>query len=255
MLLLQEGVPAAVIDKAAVKFGMPMGPIELADTVGLDICLSVAENLTKYYGGEVPEQLRDMVKKGELGRKTGKGFYIYKNGKAIKAKIKTKIPEDVTDRLILRMVNEAVTCLREGVVQDADLVDAGMVFGTGFAPFRGGPIHYAEARGVEAVVQRLTELEQKLGPRLEPDSGWENFSDKSYIIINFLCQAHLCHLYSLRFWPRRRLLQVRGDTESKWMPTFPGMTIEIDYYANNALVMLKLRRVYLPLSLMLWVLV
>ncbi len=178
MRLLQEGVPAEVIDKAAVKFGMPMGPIELADTVGLDVCLSVADNLTKHFGGEVPERLRQMVKAGELGRKSGKGFYVYKNGKAVKAKASsTDMSPDLTDRLILRMVNEAVACLREGVVQDADLLDAGMIFGTGFAPFRGGPMHYAKTRGYQDIVARLQEFTDKYGERFKPDAGWQTLKN------------------------------------------------------------------------------
>jgi 3-hydroxyacyl-CoA dehydrogenase/enoyl-CoA hydratase/3-hydroxybutyryl-CoA epimerase len=180
MNLLQEGVPAELIDKAAVKFGMPMGPIELADTVGLDVCLSVADNLTKHFGGEVPERLRQMVKAGELGRKSGKGFYVYKNGKAIKAKAADNaISPDVTDRLILRMVNEAMACLREGVVQDADLLDAGMIFGTGFAPFRGGPMHYAKTRGYADVLARLQQFTNQYGERFKPDAGWQNLQGES----------------------------------------------------------------------------
>ncbi len=77
------------IDKAAKAFGMFMGPVELADTVGMDVCLAVAENLTAHFGGKVPEKLRQMVKEGKLGRKTGQGFYRYKNGKPIKQKVKT----------------------------------------------------------------------------------------------------------------------------------------------------------------------
>ncbi len=87
MALLQEGIAAPVIDKAAVQFGMPMGPIELADTVGIDVCLAVAKNLTQHFGGEVPARLEQMVSQHELGKKTGKGFYLYKKGKAIKEKV------------------------------------------------------------------------------------------------------------------------------------------------------------------------
>lgn len=172
-LLLEEGIPPEVIDRAAVQFGMPMGPVELADTVGLDVALSVAENLSKHFGGKVPERLREMVKKGELGRKSGKGFYVYKNGKPIKSKSKaTSQPPDITDRLILRMLNEAQACLREGVVADEDLLDAGMVFGTGFAPFRGGPMNYAKTHGKEAIYHKLELLQQKYGDRFKPDQGW-----------------------------------------------------------------------------------
>lgn len=146
MNLYNEGFSPIVIDKAAVDFGMPMGPIELADTVGLDICLHVAENLTAKFGGTVPEKLRQLVSNGELGRKTGKGFYSYnRQGKPEKYKIKLSSKEDpnLADRLINKMIKEGYACLQEQVVSDADLIDAGMIFGAGFAPFRGGPMHYA----------------------------------------------------------------------------------------------------------------
>lgn len=175
MKLMEEGVPPAVIDRAAVNFGMPMGPVELADTVGLDICLSVAENLSKHYDIKIPERLRDMVKNKELGRKTGKGFYTYKNGKAIKNYPKMEHePADIADRLILSMLNQAVACLREKVVADADLLDAGMIYGTGFAPFRGGPMQYAKTHGTQGIYHKLQQLQQKYGDRFAPDPGWQN---------------------------------------------------------------------------------
>lgn len=175
MLMLDEGISPAVIDRAAINFGMPMGPIELADTVGLDICLSVAENLAKYFEGKIPEKLRNMVKNKELGRKTGKGFYQYKNGKPIKnLPPETRQPADLSDRLIMRMLNESQAALREGVVADADLLDAGMIFGTGFAPFRGGPMNYAKTHGYDAIYHKLKQLQQKYGDRFKPDEGWKN---------------------------------------------------------------------------------
>lgn len=173
--LISEGVPAPVVDKAAVDFGMPMGPLELADVVGLDICLSVADVLTKHFNGEVPDGLRQMVKEGKLGRKSGVGFYKYKKGKKITVAIPKdeKVKDDITDRLILRMVNEAVACLREEVVEDADLVDVGMIFGTGFAPFHGGPMHYAITEGPDNIVTRLKHLQKNYGARFTPDEGWK----------------------------------------------------------------------------------
>ena len=123
-----------------------MGPVELADTVGLDVCLAVAENLVSHFGGHVPTILRDKVKQKHLGRKTGQGFYAYKKGKPVK---KAGDISDETDHLIKclmdPLVQEANACLHEQVVADADLLDAGMIFATGFAPFRGGPMQWARA--------------------------------------------------------------------------------------------------------------
>ena len=94
------------------------------------------------------------------------------DGKAVKTEGNGNAPDDIEDRLILPMVNEAVACLAEGVIGDADLLDAGVIFGTGFAPFRGGPIQYARSRGIGAVVTRLKALEAEHGPRFAPHEGW-----------------------------------------------------------------------------------
>jgi 3-hydroxyacyl-CoA dehydrogenase/enoyl-CoA hydratase/3-hydroxybutyryl-CoA epimerase len=176
MTLLEEGVPAHVIDKVAVKFGMPMGPVELADTVGLDICLSVAKNLSKYLHTAIPERLVKMVEEGQLGRKSGRGFYTYKNGKRVKEKVKitpTLDSKTIEQRLISRILNESVACLREHVIDDQDMLDAGMIFGTGFAPFTGGPLNYASSVGIDKIVGELRELEIQYGERFAPDAGWE----------------------------------------------------------------------------------
>ena len=176
--LLSEGVAAETIDKTATDFGMPMGPILLADTVGLDICLSVAGILAEQLGMQVPVVLNEKVEQSHLGKKSGQGFYQYKQGKPQKKSAKQLVqPSDekqteIEDRLILRLLNECIACLREEVVEDADLLDAGMIFATGFAPFRGGPMQYMETRGRDAVLQRLTVLEEKFGERFKPDSGW-----------------------------------------------------------------------------------
>lgn len=166
--LLEEGYSGEEIDNAAKAFGMFMGPVELADTVGMDVCLAVAENLTAHFGGTVPAKLREMVKEGKLGRKTGQGFYRYKNGKPIKQPVKnTRSTKEIANRLILRMVNEAASCLREGVVADSDLLDTGMIFGTGFAPFRGGPMHYAKHLGQEKLKALSSQLEAQYGIRFK----------------------------------------------------------------------------------------
>jgi 3-hydroxyacyl-CoA dehydrogenase/enoyl-CoA hydratase/3-hydroxybutyryl-CoA epimerase len=176
MALAHEGVALAIIDKAAEKFGMPMGPIELADSVGLDIAQHVAGILTAGSERDVPENnLAAIVEAGNLGRKTGQGYYRWENGKAVKPPAGSgPVPDDIEDRLILSMVNEAVACLSEGVVASADLLDAGVIFGTGFAPFRGGPINYARERGVGDVVQALTLLAERHGPRFAPHEGWSS---------------------------------------------------------------------------------
>ena len=173
MLMVEEGVPFTEIDRAATDFGMPMGPILLADTVGLDICLSVAEMLSGPLGIAVPAGLREMVANGELGKTSGKGFYRYdKKGKPLSPAMRRTVYTPITDRLIMRMLNEAMACLREGVVADDDTVDAGMVYGTGFAPYLGGPMRYAETLGETGIKQNLKRLAQEFGQRFEPDPGW-----------------------------------------------------------------------------------
>lgn len=169
--LLDEGYSAETIDEAALDFGMFMGPVELADTVGMDVCLAVAENLTSHFGGSVPRRLRDMVQAGKLGRKSGEGFYQYKNGKPVKKNPDAQKDQHLADRLILRMVNESAACLREGVVADADLLDAGMIFATGFAPFRGGPMNYAKDFGANNLEQLFKTLESQYGERFKVDES------------------------------------------------------------------------------------
>lgn len=141
MKRLEEGEDKEKIDEAVRAFGMPMGPIELADNVGLDICAHVAKILGQSSEGS---RLDRLVASGRLGKKTGEGFYVWKDGKPVKSDAKfSKTELDKLGReLIEPMIAEAQKTLDEGVVESADLVDAGMIFGTGFAPFRGGPLHY-----------------------------------------------------------------------------------------------------------------
>jgi 3-hydroxyacyl-CoA dehydrogenase/enoyl-CoA hydratase/3-hydroxybutyryl-CoA epimerase len=173
MALAREGHALAQIDQAAVDFGMPMGPIELADSVGLDIALSVARTLAPILGREVDPQLEQKVQAGQLGVKTGQGFYQYRERRPVKPPGRGMISGEIEERLVLALLNEAAHCLAEGIVDDADLVDAGVIFGTGFAPFRGGPLHYASARGIDEIVVRLGELSSRLGPRFSPSPGWQ----------------------------------------------------------------------------------
>ena len=144
MRCVDEGIAPETVDEAALAFGMPVGPIELADSVGLDICLAVGKMLGG--GAEPPKKLTELIAAGALGRKTGRGFYAWTGGKAAKG-VPGAVPQRLAERLIDPMLAEARAAFAEGIVADADLVDAGAIFGTGFAPFTGGPLHYVAARG------------------------------------------------------------------------------------------------------------
>jgi len=176
LFALESGIPAAVIDRVGKAFGMPLGPLELTDVVGLDVSLHVGQVLATALNRRVPDILVKLVEQKKLGRKSGEGFYVWRDGKPLKTEPpRSAVPADLEDRLILPLLNEAVACLREGVIQDADLLDAGVIFATGFAPFRGGPLHYAKARGVQNVTARLGELQGLYGERFRPDPGWLEF--------------------------------------------------------------------------------
>jgi 3-hydroxyacyl-CoA dehydrogenase / enoyl-CoA hydratase / 3-hydroxybutyryl-CoA epimerase len=177
LLMLDAGMKKETIDKAAVDFGMPMGPIELADEVGLDICLHVAEMLRSSLNRDIPDApqwLKDKVAKGELGKKTGKGLYDWKDGHAVKAHDDATPAPDTADRLILPMLDACMTCWREGVVADDEILDGAMIFATGFAPFRGGPMYYARTRGFSDVRDTLKRFAEQYGPRFQPDPGWDS---------------------------------------------------------------------------------
>ena len=173
MLMLDEGVPGETIDAAAKDFGMPMGPIELADMVGLDICWAVGQELAKP-GTPIPKKLQALVEAKNLGKKTGKGFYTWVKGKPQKASGSGSVDlKPIADRLVIPALNEAVACLREKIVTDADLCDAGVIFGTGFAPHRGGPISAIRERGKESWLATMAGLRAKHGDRFIPDTGWD----------------------------------------------------------------------------------
>jgi 3-hydroxyacyl-CoA dehydrogenase / enoyl-CoA hydratase / 3-hydroxybutyryl-CoA epimerase len=146
MQRLEQGEDKERIDEAARTFGMPMGPIELADAVGLDVCAHVAKILKFDSTGS---KLDRLVASGKLGKKTGEGFYVWKDGKAKKSSrtFDNADMERLGRELVAPMIDEAQRCLDERVVESADLVDGGVIFGTGFAPFRGGPLHYKAAQG------------------------------------------------------------------------------------------------------------
>ncbi len=150
---------------------MPMGPVELADTVGLDICFSVAGKMAALLKNRVPESLAAHIAAGRLGRKSGQGYYRWVSGKPVRSAAAAP-SEEQRDRLLLRLLNEAVACLREGVVEDADALDAGVILGTGFAPFTGGPMHWIETAGAAHWHARLAALHTTHGERFQPDPGW-----------------------------------------------------------------------------------
>jgi 3-hydroxyacyl-CoA dehydrogenase/enoyl-CoA hydratase/3-hydroxybutyryl-CoA epimerase len=173
MTLVQEGVPLPDIDHAATEFGMPMGPVELADSVGLDIALQVARTLAPVLKRPPASELERLVAAGRLGRKAGCGFYSYQEGRPVKPRERRRhVHEAVQERLVYALLNEAASCYSERIVEDADLLDAGVIFGTGFAPFRGGPLHYARHLGIDSVIARLEALSSSLGSRFEPSPGW-----------------------------------------------------------------------------------
>jgi len=174
MFALQDGISIETIDEAALRYGMPMGPIELADVVGLDVCKHVGDIVSAALNKQKPDATRldALIAAKKLGRKSGEGFYVWRDGKAVKSGSASQPPVDLEDRLVLALANECAAVLRERIVADADLVDAGVIFGSGFAPFRGGPLTYARKRGVDAVTARLEELARAHGPRFVPDKGW-----------------------------------------------------------------------------------
>ncbi len=184
-----DGAPIRAIDAALLGFGMPMGPLELADTVGIDVGAKVSHILEEAFGERMraPGLMADMEQRKWLGAKTGIGFYTYGSGKEKKKSPNAALDalraapvgahpsgpgtpgtEEIVDRCILTMVNEAARCLAEKVVATSDELDLAMVFGTGFAPFRGGLWRYATARGLPACRARLAELATRYGSRFAP---------------------------------------------------------------------------------------
>jgi len=174
--MFKEGIPGPVLDKAAKKFGMPMGPIELADTVGLDVCVSVGKEVGDFLHLDIPDGLGSYLDDGKKGKKTGEGLYKWENGKPVKPEVDPnyKAPDDITERMILPLLNESVACLHDGVTDDADLLDAGVIFGTGFAPFRGGPIQHIKSEGADKIKAQLDALAEKYGARFVPKPGWDS---------------------------------------------------------------------------------
>lgn len=183
--LVRDGVGLEELDLAAKNFGMPMGPIDLADNVGIDVVYHVASFLShadlgdRMSGGDIT-LLEGMVKKGWLGKKSKKGFYTYQGKKKvvnpdvisyINAFRKRNIDmneQDVQNRLMSRFINEAAKCLEDNIIANPVVGDIGLVFGTGFAPFRGGPFRYLDTHGVDKYVSMMERLAENYGPQFEP---------------------------------------------------------------------------------------
>lgn len=177
MRLNSEGVPTEEIDREIRQFGMPMGPLELLDQIGLDVSARIAETVA----GLCPESspagglLRAMVSQGNIGRKSGSGFYDYHEGRKGKARDVVAVTQTrevssdiIRDRIMLRMANEAALCLEEKVVSEPWVIDLAMALGTGFCPFLGGPLRMCHLRGYEKVVSKLQQLQQTAGRRFAP---------------------------------------------------------------------------------------
>jgi len=174
--LVEEGVSPGEVDRAAIDFGMPAGPLRLVDEVGLDACLGLARILSGRFSMEMPPMLERLVAAGRLGRKCGMGFYSYPAPIAPETTVSSACPPaaEIGDRIMLRLLNEAVACRRERLVGDDDLLDAGVIFGSGFAPFRGGPLQHILTVGPETLLERLRELKRQYGNRFSPDPGWQD---------------------------------------------------------------------------------
>jgi 3-hydroxyacyl-CoA dehydrogenase/enoyl-CoA hydratase/3-hydroxybutyryl-CoA epimerase len=179
MRLLEEGVAMSHLEKIGLNFGLPMGPFTLADEVGNDVNYKIANIFETAYGErmKVPQCLKTVYENQLFGKKSGKGFYLYENGKKLpNPTIQKLIPEkntnitdqEVIDRMILLMINEAARCLEEKIVAKPQLVDMAMVLGTGFPPFRGGLLCYADELGIDYVVNTLKNFQQKYGSRFAP---------------------------------------------------------------------------------------
>ena len=183
--MIRDGVQLETLDKAMRNFGMPVGPITLADEVGVDIASHVASFLSnadlgvRMEGGDV-SLMKNMVEKGWLGKKSGQGFYTY-NGKkkSVNPEVKKYVTEfatrqldldekEIQDRMVSRFINEAAKCLEDDIIANPTVGDIGLVFGTGFAPFRGGPFRYLDTIGTDKYVDMMSGFSEKYGPQFEP---------------------------------------------------------------------------------------
>lgn len=181
MHLLEEGYGVEAIDAAMRQFGMPMGPFEVVDEVGLDVAHKVGAVLTRAFPTRMAESqmLVKLVEAGRLGRKNGRGFYVHQGRKrtldpevrgilGLPAERKAESHELLSERMVLALINESARCVEEGIVTQAGHVDLALIFGAGFPPFRGGPLRYADAFGLTRIAERLRSLEAERGARFSP---------------------------------------------------------------------------------------
>ncbi|MHB8864927.1 MAG: 3-hydroxyacyl-CoA dehydrogenase NAD-binding domain-containing protein [Pirellulaceae bacterium] len=208
MRMVHEGLSVDQIDREAKRFGLPMGPLELLDSVGLDVALDVAQTLVPLRLDESPvlDLLTDMVSAGNKGRKTERGFYKYRHGRRGKPVKRLSVPSSATtlppprdiagervsgiqQRLVFSLINAAANCLRDGIVTEPWMVDLAMVLGTGFAPFRGGPLKLVETWGKEQVVDILQQLSDRCGSRFLPSDYFETTKSSS-----LPTSAHIGHM-------------------------------------------------------------
>ncbi|MGH9316123.1 MAG: 3-hydroxyacyl-CoA dehydrogenase family protein, partial [Thermoanaerobaculia bacterium] len=198
--LLREGCRIDDVDRAMTDFGMPVGPIALLDDIGLDVAGKAGEVLHAAF----PERMQSagddaLLAAGRLGRKAGKGFYDYEGAKrgrpsaqayeilGVRRPEASALPADlIQTRLVLPMINEAAFCLSEGVVHSPARLDLAMIFGTGFPPFRGGLLRYADSLGAAHVLAGLEGLSRRVGPRFTPAPLIRDFarSDGSFHLEN-----------------------------------------------------------------------
>lgn len=183
--LLMAGAPLDELDQALLKFGMPMGPVELMDEVGLDVADKVAHILYDAFGDRMspPNTFSKLLELKRLGKKSKAGFYLYEgDGDRLKKQMDSQIyslvgvepkpgafsADEMVERCVFSMVNEAARCLEEKIVETAAEVDLGMIMGTGFPPFRGGLLKYADAYGLDKIIEKLKQFEAKYGKRFTP---------------------------------------------------------------------------------------
>jgi 3-hydroxyacyl-CoA dehydrogenase/enoyl-CoA hydratase/3-hydroxybutyryl-CoA epimerase len=189
--LLQEGYTIESIDKAMVDFGMPMGPMALLDEVGIDVAAKVAGILTEAFGDRLEKStvVEKLYADGRHGKKNGKGLYIYEEGKrkgpdaTVYRVLGIRSPKEadaksVVERMVLAMINEASLIMSEKIVATAGELDLAMIMGTGFPPFRGGLLRYADSLGLPYVVSRLDELSSSVGPRFRPNEPLKRLAER-----------------------------------------------------------------------------